>query len=255
MPFNKLTPTEISGVVEKIRNKYDEYIGKYYKPKLLKLAFEERYIRALRSGHDISSFLLAEISAIEELIKRAEERANAAPSQESSQKTSGFADKVIEENRRRIEKYPDIPFHPDAGEEVRRLLGALDALGKEYWPELNMLLRDTAYYMTSPEMLKLDSQLRYLASRDRGEVPQFLIRLATQLNKFPRNYVVIEREEKDYILETAFFLNDVFSLLDRVKRDYQDLSAEVKDGLNGILLYIWQLISDFRLKDFKRKKK
>ena len=70
----KLTPGEITAVVEKIRKKYDEYIGTYFKPKSLREAFEERYLRSLRASVDISSFLLAEIGAIEELIGREEER-------------------------------------------------------------------------------------------------------------------------------------------------------------------------------------
>ncbi len=71
VPQKKLTPTEISEVIAKIRKKYDEYVSAYYKPKSLKEAFERRYIGALRSGVDVSTFLLAEISAIEELIKKA----------------------------------------------------------------------------------------------------------------------------------------------------------------------------------------
>ncbi len=65
----KLTPGEIKSIVDKIRKKYDEYTYKYFKPKTLKDAFEDRYIKALRSSVDVSAFFLAEISAIEELIE------------------------------------------------------------------------------------------------------------------------------------------------------------------------------------------
>jgi len=109
--------------------------------------------------------------------------------------------------------------------------------------------------MNSLDMLNLDSQLHYLSSMDRDEVPQFLIRLVAQLRKFPRNYPAIEREEKEYILEAAFFLNDLFSIIERVKRVYTDLSAEEKRTLDSVLAYAWGVISDFRLKDFRRRKK
>jgi len=46
----KLTPGEISSAVEKIRKKYDTYASKYFKPRTLREAFEDRYIRALREG-------------------------------------------------------------------------------------------------------------------------------------------------------------------------------------------------------------
>jgi hypothetical protein len=251
----KLTPGEISSTVEKIRKKYDEFVAKYYKPKSLREAYEERYIRALRSGVDISSFLIAEISVIEELTKKEEEKIALGPGRSGGEKEQSFADKVLEENRRRIAKYPEHPVPKDASEEVRRLLGALKDLEREHWPDVRAALKNTAYSTNSPEMLTLDSQLRFLATSDREEVPQFLYRLAAELRKFPRNYASIEREEKEYVLESAFFLNDLFMILERVRRVYTDLSEEEKLLLNASLAHVWGVISDFRMKSLKRKKR
>jgi hypothetical protein len=248
----KLTPGEIKNVVEKIRKKYDEYIYKYFKPKTLREAFEDRYIKALRKQVDISSFLLAEISAIEELTKREEERV--ASPQPLAEAHVDIADKVIEENRKRIEKYPDVPFHKDAGPEVRKLLGALNVIADEHWHALNIALRNTAYSMTSVEMLGLDSRLRYLASVDKDGIPQFLIRYVSQLKKFPRNYALLEREEKEYILEAAFFLNDLIVILERVKRVYKDIGEEDLQVLDAASTYVWEIITDFRLKEFRKKR-
>ncbi len=78
--------------------------------------------------------------------------------------------------------------------------------------------------------------------------------MVAQLKKFPRDYSAIDREEKEYILEAAFFLNDLFSIVERVKRVYTDLSAADSRTLDAVLAYVWGVISDFRLKDFKRKK-
>lgn len=249
----KLTPGEISGAVEKIRKKYDSYINKFFKPKMLKEAFEERYIRALRAGVDISSFLMAEISAIEELIDREEKRVAMEPAKPDAEKQQSFADRVLEENRKRIIKYPDVPFHSDASEETRRLLGALTSLLRDRWTQIGDALQDTMYSMNSSEMLSLDSQLHYLASTDKDEVPQFLIRLVAQLRKFPRNFALIERDEKEYILEAAFFLNDLFTVLERVKRVYTEIALEAKKIIEESLAHVWEIISDFRIKDFKRK--
>jgi hypothetical protein len=240
--------------VEKIRKRYDEYISKFFKPRTLREAFEKRYIQALRAGVDVSSFLLAEISAIEELIEREEKRVMAGPAREA-EKEESFADKVLEENQKRIAKYPDARFHNDAGEDVRRLLGALSQLERERWPELSTALRDTMYSRNSSEMLTLDSQLRFLSSTNQEEVPQVLGRLVTQLRKFPRNYAAIDREEKEYILEAAFFLNDLFMVLERVQRVYTDMAADEKRVLEQTMAFVWGVISDFRLKDFKRKRR
>jgi hypothetical protein len=250
----KLTPGEISGAVEKIRKRYDTYVNKYFRPKTLKEAFEERYIRALRSGVDISSFLMAEISAIEELIDREEKKMAMEPAKPEPEKQQSIADRVLEENRKRIIKYPDIQFHKDASEETRRLLGALTVLLKDRWQQIGEALQDTMYSMNSSEMLSLDSQLHYMASTDKDETPQFLIRLVAQLRKFPRNYALIERDEKEYVLEAAFFLNDLFTVLERVKRVYTEIAAEAKKTIDDNLAHVWEVISDFRVKDFKRKR-
>jgi hypothetical protein len=250
----KLTPGEITSSVEKIRRKYDEYISKYFKPKTLRAAFEARYIGALRNKVDVSSFLLAEISAIQELISREEQRIQLGPVR-TAEKVSSFADKVIEENIARIEKYKEIHFHADAGEEVSRLVGALSELAGKRWQDLGRALQDTMYAMSSSEMLSLDSQLRYLASPDGQETPQYLSRLVVQLRKFPRNYQAIDREEKEFVLEAAFFLHDLFVVLERVKRVYTEMSADRQQIVEDSIAFIWGIISDFRLKDLKRRRR
>jgi hypothetical protein len=250
----KLTPGEITSTVEKIRKKYDEYIAKFFKPKSLRQAFEARYMASLREKVDVSSFLIAEISAIEELIKREEQRVMAGPMRPTAtQREPDFADRVLEENHRRIEKYAEIPFHADAGEEVRRLLGALSDLERNRWQDIGTALQDTMYAPSSSEMLALDSELRFLASSSRDETPPALSRLMGQLRRFPRNYPAIDREEKEYILRAAFFLNDLHQVLERVKRVYTDLAEENTDVLYDAIAWVWGVISDFRLKDLKRK--
>ncbi len=250
----KLTPGEITSTVQKIRRKYDEYINKYFKPKTLRAAFEARYIGALRDKVDVSSFLLAEISAIQELTSREEQRIQLGPVR-AAEKAPSFADKVLEENSARIAKYRDVAFHADAGEEVRRLAGALTELAGKRWQELGRALQDTMYAMSSSEMLSLDSQLRYLASPEGQETPQHLGRLVVELRKFPRNYPAIDREEKEYVLEAAFFLHDLFAVLERVKRVYTEMPADRKLVVEDSLAHVWSIIGDFRMKDLQRKRR
>jgi hypothetical protein len=251
----KLTPGEISSTVEKIRKKYDDYILKYFKPRNLREAFESRYIRALRAGVDVSSFLLAEISAIEELTSREEQRIQAGPPRPAAPREPSIADRVVEENRKRIAAYPDVAFHTDAREEVRRLVGALSALVKDRWGDIGAALGETMYAMSSSEMLSLDSQLRYLSTTSRDEPPAYMARLMSQLRRFPRNFAAVEREEKEFILEAAFFLNDLFMVLERVKRVYTEMPAEQKKVVDDALAWTWGVITDFRLKDLKRRKR
>jgi hypothetical protein len=251
----KLTPGEITSSVEKIRRKYDEYANKYFKPKSLRAAFETRYIKALRAKVDVSSFLLAEISAIQELISREEQRIQMEPARPAAEREPSFAEKVLDENRARIAAYKDVSFHPDAGEDVRRLAGALFALSGERWQDLGLALQDTMYAMSSSEMLSLDSQLRYLSPPEGRETPHSLGRLMVELKKFPRNYQAIDREEKEYILECAFFLHDLFVVLERVNRVYTEMLPARRRIVEDALGHVWSIISDFRLKDLKRKRR
>ena len=255
MPEQKLTPEEISKVVDKIRKRYDEYIYKYFKPKLLKYAFEDSYIQAIKSGVDISSFLMAEISAVEELIRREEEKIvsdepEAPPKETIRQKV----ERIVEEQKQRIRKYPEADFHPAASEELRSLLGAMGELEERYWEMLAYFLRETAYFRSSLSMVTLEGRLRHLASKGSEGVPSGLSRYMYHANRFPRNSLAIDREEKEYILECAFFLHDVDEILERVETNYPQLEASSRQGLKEIRDHVLGMIQDFRLKDFKRRK-
>jgi len=251
MELRKLTPGEIQSVIAKIRKKYEEYSVKYFKSKNLKDAFEDRYIQALERRVDVSSFLLAEISAIEELIRREEEK-TAASTAKKAERKPGIADKVLEDHKRRIEKYEAIAIHPGAREEVCKLLGALVVLEKEHWPNLAPVLRDTAYSMTTYEMISLESRLRTLADRDREGVPTYLVRYIAHLKRFPRSTAAIEREENEFIKEAAFFLHDFLTILRRVRENYKNLEEDKKAALVTVLENVEGIIADFRLKDLKR---
>lgn len=257
MKVKKLTPGEITKVVEKIRKCYDDYIYKFFKSKSLKSAFEDRYLNALDSSVDISNFLLAEIGAIEELVKREEEKVAAGSVRANNVDTESFSDKVdkiIEENRKKILKYSDIFFHKDASEEIRHLLGALNGLEQKYWENLILILRDTAYSRSSLTTINLESKLRYLGGVGKERVSSGLSRYLYHLNLFPRDYHSIDREEKEYILESAFFLHELYEILVRVATNYPELKEQSRETLQEIMAYVLGVIENFRLKDLKRKK-
>jgi hypothetical protein len=252
---HKLTPEEISRAVRKIRQRYDEYVFKFFKSRTLKFAFEDRYRQMLRQGADISTFLMAEISAIEELLEREEQRVvSGERAAEAKESFSAKVDKVLEEQRRLIRKYPDVEFHRDAGEEPRRLLGALGDLEQQHWDSLMRLLRETAYSRSSLVSSNLENRLRYLAVLDADRVSSGLSRYLYHLNRFPRDYQAIDREAKEYILESAFFLHELNDLLLRVSSNYPQLGEKQRERLGEIQSYVWGMIQDFRLKDFKPRK-
>ena len=123
MPLDKLSPEEITKVVAKIRERYDEYIFKYFKSKTVKFAFEERYAEVLQKRMDISNFLIAEIEAIQELIKREEAKIAAGPQSEQGRESlADRVERIYQENLEKIRKYPEIEIHPTANEEIKRLV-------------------------------------------------------------------------------------------------------------------------------------
>jgi hypothetical protein len=255
MPLEKLSPQEISRAVVKIRQRYDQYIYRFFKPKPLKDAFEDRYIEALKSGTDVSMFLMAEISAVEELLRREEQRvASGSPPEPDKESIAEKVDRIVAEQQERIRGYPEIPFHPVASEELRRLVGALGELEDKHWARLSRLLQDTAYYRSSLTMIQLEGRLRDLASRASGGVPAALSRYMYHANQFPRNYLAIDREEKEYILGSAFFLHDLNEILLRVSENYPQLQPAAREALQEVQEQVQGIIRNFRLKDFKRKK-
>jgi hypothetical protein len=255
MPLQKLSPNEIIRVVAKIRQRYDEYIFKYFKPPTVKFAFEERYAEVLQKRMDISSFLMAEIEAIQELIKREEDKVRSgSQGEEGRESLADRVERIYQENLEKIRKYPEIEIHPTANEEIKRLVGALNTLDSEHWPRLLEILRDTSYSQGSMTMVNMEGKLRYLGSPGVDRVPGALSRYLYHLNRFPRDYPAIDREEKEYILESAFFLHDLNEILGRALANYPRLREEQKQGLQEIQRYVNGMIQDFRVKDLKRQK-
>jgi len=254
MAAGKLSRAEVEHAIEKILKKYDEYIYRFFKSPRLKTAFEERYFSAVRNGLDLSRFLAIEIGVIEELIKKEEENLQRQPPARSDgAPKKDFADRVLEKLRERIEKYPDVRVHKDANPEIRRLVGALTQLDRDYLPELHDALKNTNYSFNSQVMLNLDSQVRSLCGSSSEPVPQRLTRYVTLLNVFPRDYKAIDREEKAFILESSFFLHDLLDILVQVRSDYGTLGERERRKLDTVVGRVEMIIEDFRLRDFKRR--
>jgi hypothetical protein len=255
----KLTPEEITATVTKIRARYDDYVWRYFKPKSVRNAFEDRYIYALRTGLDISSFLIAEIGAIEELIHREETRVQGPVSRgngkvEPATPRQTATDRILEKQRQMIRGYPEVFFHPDAYEELRRMLGALSFFLSEHWDGLTGVLRNTSYSNRSGTMANLEHELRYLGWVGSDGLPSGLAHYVALLKAFPRDYANLEREQKNYLLAASFFLHDLEGILIHVLDAYPQLGDENRELVARARDYVRDLIDAFRLRDLKRKK-
>jgi hypothetical protein len=252
MAYKKLSPEEISETIAKIRTKYEFYCKHFFKPPKIKDEFERRYRSMLQAGVDVSNFLLAEIEAITELIRKEEDKlSNAAPPKDKPK--MDFADKVIIENLKKIEKYPEVRIHKDSNEEVRKLLGTLNYIYEELLPSLHSVFRDSSVNPNVREVGNIEAELRTFAYMGKGNLPQRLSRYFTLLSRFPRDYRAMTFEEKEYIRESAFLLHDLVQALDSFFETTPDLEENSKKQLVDIVTYVKNVIIDFRLKDLKRK--
>jgi hypothetical protein len=253
MGYRKLSPEEISEVVAKIRSKYQFYCRTFFKSSRLKDEFENRYVMTLKKGYDISNFLLAEISVIEELIRKEEDRiAQSKPNTEK--KHNNFADRIVQGNLERIKKYPKIRIHNDANEEIKHLSGALNEMYETQLPVLHGIIRHIEGNLNLKALENQESRLRVLAYGGKTLIPAQLSRYFAYLNRFPRDYRAIEWEEKEYILESAFLLHDMFDTLSIILETTPTIPQKEQKQLMDIIAYIKGLIEDFRLKEFKRKR-
>ncbi|MBN2441710.1 MAG: hypothetical protein JXJ04_10190 [Spirochaetales bacterium] len=254
MSIRKLSPEEISEVIAKIREKYETYCKVFFKPSRLKNDFEERYRNCLKKGFDVSSFLLAEISAIEELIKKAEDKISMSPPPvKTNVAKEDFADKIIAQNLEKIQRYPKLIVHKDASEEIKRLAGGLNKIYEVHIPEIHGIFRQIEANPNIKYMEMYESRLRALAYVGKGMTPSHLSRYFAYLNRFPRDYRSIDWEEKQYILESAFLLHDMYNTLAHILAETPKLSSDLREKLTHIIEYIKNMIEDFRLKDLKRK--
>ncbi|HNZ27295.1 MAG TPA: hypothetical protein PLG34_10835 [Spirochaetota bacterium] len=278
--MKELSSSEINLAVRKIKSKYEDIIKEFKKSRVLLENFEDRYAKTLRSKMDLSTFLLAEIEAVTELYKREEIKRSIESIEVVDKKDKktvdkkSFADKVYEENLKKIQNYPRISLHRDASEEIERLLGAVRTLINDYWPAITLIFRDNKYYSNNDKFSAYYHKL--LTNYDYTGIMPISRQYIDALNRKPQDMKKIDFENRFILQETAFLLNDILDALNKVLDSdgvyLADKKIAVKaikcvDGSNfqtifkGLLHtdcvkkvrdYTEEIINDFRIKGIKR---
>ncbi len=248
-----LSEEEVERAVEKIRRMYDDYIVTFLKSFSLKEAFEDRYLLARKQRIDLTRFVSDELAMIKDLIKdegalSTERDERRGRRKERRRSVSEYADRIIEQNREQIEKYPDLPFDEKASYEIRKLLGALDLFEREYWPDLDRVLRKfyPSYY-ASPR-LTLEPRIYNLTS-GAGRLPPGVSRYKALLMRLPRTKTELEWEERRLMLEGAFLLHHVVETIERLRKE-TDGSRDLAT-LEKTQEFVHSTLTDFRLMEFK----
>jgi len=218
-------------------------------------SFEVRYIQAMRARLDLALFLHAEMTVVEELIKNEQDHINAEQQKtlrikQEREQSQNLADRVLEENRRRIAKYPPMPIHPEASDEIERLFGCLNTFEREFWPDVEKYMRSAYTTSVLSPRMRLEEKIIALCRPAAAGLPPRLSRYRTLFDWVPRNSLEIEKEGKKCILDAAFFLHDLVDVMSEMKKS-GNLQGFELENVDKLLGYVHTLLDDFRLKDFK----
>ena len=252
----KLSSNEIEKVAEKIRKKYNDIIVSYMLNPRIKNGFEERYSEIKNRGFDPLRFFNDEIKALTEIEQKEKEKISKAAKSiniesdknkdnEADKRT--FADKVIEEMHKKLEKYPTLFIHEDANKEIEKLFGALIDFDKNKWKVYESIAKK--YRSNTYDLpYDLEKMLNNFVRIYSGDVTVRLVQYKNMLiSPFSRTNN-IAREEKNCILECAYLIKLLIDAANRLI-DFSIILQDEKAKLLNIVNYLDTMVEDFRLKD------
>jgi len=248
-----LSEEEVEQAIRKIRQMYDDYIVTYLKPFTLKQAFEDRYFDARKKRIGLDRFILDEMEVVRHLRRQEEEKIAEKEArrderlEKRTRSVTEYAEQLFEQFREQIAKYPELPFHERASNELRRLFGALDLFEKEYWPPLDRVLRKLYPSFYNNPAAGLEPRIHALTS-GAGHSPPRLSRYQSLLDRFPKRQKDAEWEEKQLLLECAHLLHSVSDVIASIDKE---LPAEARKEVEKTADFVHTLIADFRMKDLK----
>ena len=251
----KLSLDEIERAKEKILEEYDHLIVRCMKPKSIKTAFLDRYLAAMKARIDMTNFFHAELTAVKTVFQKETQKSARRPPATPSKARAGkadFADRIIEENLKRIQKYPDLAFHTDAAPEIRRMVGTLQHINSEYWPSVDGILRKSSATLYSNSRLSLEKKIYELAASRIDSTGNRLSGYLSILGRFPRDYSALEREGQLYLLSAAHFLHDLEEELSKLLES-NNLDSDERIFVEKTHGYVHNVIVDFRLLELKPK--
>jgi len=249
----KLSEKEVEAALSKIRAEYDKYIVTFHKSARLKEEFERRYHNARIEFRDLENFLKEEIAAVKaifshqsQLKKEQMAEAEKARLKEQRKNQPDFADRVLEQFKKKITAYPPLQVHREASYEVQHLYGAIYKFEKMYWPVLDRFIAEHRSWALRGERRDFNNELwRFTPSGDNG-LPVVLEKYCLLLDS--PNVPLKEklREAQQCIKEAAFLLNDIV-------RCCKEIMKRGIDGTNieKSLDFVQNIINDFRIRDFR----
>ncbi len=265
---------KIDELLKEVRAEYDDLITNFGRPRSLAREFDFRYHDAVEYRLDLMHFLQAEKEAAAELRKQSEAlkaadkekkakttRANKPPVREpvpvggeKGGERISFADKLIQEFTDRIQKYPEIIIHPDAAFEMKKLFGALSCIENDYWSIVDRIVRGQTGSKRFRDTIDLEPEIARMCTPGMNGVPNALGTYRQLLERMPRDYKAVEREEKRCLVNAASLLKKIQMEIITALDTGTSIEQEERDKMVEAKVYIDSMIEDFRLKDLGRLK-
>ena len=243
---------EVTQTLDDLKAKYERLIfDNALNPALIE-AFEDRLRHARNTGRDAFRFLDEELAAYRELETKtlAKQYATSLRNEARRRRLAGetFADKVLDEYRQRIDRYPAVDIHPDADPEVAKLYGAMGLLDSNHWNTLESYLRRAFPRAGQIDRMSIEQRFwRFVPSRE-GRLPEELERYRRALAAPSASKGEKIREAQEAVKSVAFFLHELLDVCESAKQQVAS-SGDVENAV----AFIGDVINDFRIKDLKRR--
>lgn len=258
---------DIDAAIRKLKSGYRDYAAVYGERIFNVRSFGDRYREALVNRVNLACFVRAEIMVFQELKRKAEGRPvpAAAPSRAAPHRKEGpskgvspkeqsyseVADRIIEENLRRIRKYRPIDFHPDAEEETRHLLGAVTDFYYEVWGDVQRLLKPYNLRSINDSLDRLESEFCSFVVPVRGRHSRAVEDYALVLQR--RNPPESERASYRFLKNGGILLNNCLRLVNHGLNFFATSKtlAPQMSRLEAHKERLARIIEDFRLADIR----
>ena len=243
---------EVTEIIDDLKAKYECLIfDNALNPALIE-AFDDRLFHARNTGRDPKRFLEEEMAAYQELEAQtqAKQYAQSLRNEARRRRLAGesFADKVLDEYRQRIDRYPAVNIHPDADIEVAKLYGAMTLLDSNHWNALETYLRRAFPQAGQIDRMSIEQRFwRFVPSRE-GRLPDELERYRRALAAPSATKKEKIREAQEAVKIAAFFLHELLDVCEKAAQQ-----SPLNEDVEKAIVYIGDIINDFRLKDLKRR--
>ena len=258
---DKLTQKELEGIVEKIRGQYEEN-QKIYGPAWFSLkGFNDRFLQALRNRTDLQTFVFAEVTALEEIKKKVDEKVRERTIKTDKTFTKKI-EKMIDAMSEKTRKYPALFGDSGLPEEFQHFCGAARDFHDREWLLVRRII----------EKSELKELKRHADLSERFE--RFFIHSGKGISSQADAFLSAERREGfdkgrvRFLQEAARLLGDAASLLEEMRLQEPDKLLDLPGSSTETAVYdnrtisavldmaksaLRAIIADFRLTDLAKR--